>query len=133
MNATDLAKEYEIARNELEQAISEYVGETAPNCDEYPAYVVLSKVRELTPEVSARHTAFSAERGCRSALQCDLCMLVMTDTFLAICPARDHRPDSVAPDSCEMNCCHSPCRPADLLETFTDGEDCDRARRSQMG
>lgn len=56
MNATDLAKEYEIARNELEQAISQYVGETAPNCDEYPAYVVLSKVRELTPEVSARQT-----------------------------------------------------------------------------
>jgi hypothetical protein len=56
MNATDLAKEYEIARNELEQAIGQYVSETAPNCDEYTAYVVLSKVRELKPEVGVRHT-----------------------------------------------------------------------------
>jgi hypothetical protein len=36
MNATDLAKKTEIARNQLEQAISQCVRETAPNCDEQP-------------------------------------------------------------------------------------------------
>jgi hypothetical protein len=56
MNATDLAKEYEIALNELKQAFGQYVSETAPNCDEYTDYVVLSKVRELKPEINARHT-----------------------------------------------------------------------------